>query len=69
MPKPLIEQLKSRNQINQQAKSINKRIRYLQREWVRASFQGEEKVGLCQKIMKLIQQERLKINQLNLPPQ
>jgi len=65
MQNPYIEQLKTRNQANQQAKSIKKRIRYLQREWVRASFQGEEKVGLCQKIMKLIQQERHKINDLN----
>ncbi|WP_223786661.1 hypothetical protein [Marinicella meishanensis] len=64
MSNPYIEQLKSRNQANQQAKTIKKRIRYLQREWVRASFQGEEKMGLCHKIMKLIQQERHKINEL-----
>ena len=65
MENPFIEQMKYRNQANQKAKSIRKRIRYLQRELVRASFMGEEKIGLCQKLLKLIKQERNKITALN----
>lgn len=65
MQDQLIQQLKSRNHVNQQAKSIKKKIRYLQRELVRASFLGVEKIGLCQKLLKLINQERSKIIALN----
>lgn len=65
MQNHLIRQLKSRNHANRQAKTINKKIRYLQRELVRASFMGEEKIGLCQKLLKSIKQERQKIMSLN----
>ena len=54
-------QIKQRNEVKKNAKSIQKRIRFLQRELVRASFQGTEKVGLCRKILTLIQIERSKI--------
>lgn len=64
MQNKAIEQIKSRNLAYQQAKTIEKKIRYLQRELVRASFQGTEKVGLCRKLLKVIEKERLKIREL-----
>ncbi len=64
MQNAFVEQIKSRNLAYQQAKSIEKKIRYLQRELVRASFLGPEKSGLCRKLLKVIEKERLKIKQL-----
>ncbi len=69
MQNHFVQQLKSRNLANQRAKTIKKKIRYLQRELVRASFMGEEKIGLCQKLLKLIKQERKKITELSQPYQ
>ena len=65
MQHQVIQQLKFRNNMNQQAKSIEKRIRYLQRELVRASFQGEGKMGLCRKLLNSIKEQRQKIQNLN----
>jgi hypothetical protein len=61
--------VKQRNSAKEQTKNIEKHIRYLQRELVRASFQGNEKVGLCRKILALIKSERLKISDLSLGQQ
>ncbi len=60
-----VMQLKQRNQIKRSASAIEKRIRYLQRELVRASFMGEEKMDLCKNILNSIKRERLKIHELN----
>ncbi len=65
MQQQVIQQLKLRNHVTQQAKSIEKKIRFLQRELVRASFQGEEKVGLCRKLLNRIKEQRQKIHSLN----
>ena len=54
-------QFKQRNEVKNNAKSIEKRIKFLQRELVRASFQGDEKIGLCKKILTLLKRERMKI--------
>lgn len=59
-----IESLRQRNEANKSVKVIEKRIRYLQRELVRASFKGEQKEGLCRKLLRLIKQERSKIQQM-----
>lgn len=65
MQQQVIQQLKSRNEVNQQAKLIEKRIRYLQRELVRASFKGEDKIDLCRNLLNSIKEQRQKIQALN----
>lgn len=64
MKNSTVHKLKLRNEANKSVKVIEKRIRYLQRELVRASFKGEQKEGLCRKLLRLIKQERLKIQQM-----
>ncbi|MCX7554322.1 hypothetical protein OS175_10560 [Marinicella sp. S1101] len=64
MQHSIIAQIKSRNAAYQNAKTIEKKIRYLQRELVRASFQGSEKTAFCRKLLNLIKKERQKIKGL-----
>ncbi len=65
MKNQAVVQLKRRNLAMKSASVIEKRIRYLQRELVRASFMGAEKTGLCQAILNSIKKERQKIKALN----
>lgn len=62
MKDSIVSRIKVRNQVQKSSQEAEKRIRYLQRELVRASFMGHEKQGLCRKLLKLIQQERTKIH-------
>lgn len=55
-----VQKIKLRTEVKKNVHNIEKRIRYLQRELVRASFKGEEKEGLCRKLLRLIKQERQK---------
>ncbi len=64
MKNSTVNKLKLRNEANKSVKVVEKRIRYLQRELVRATFKGPQKEGLCRKLLRLIKQERLKIQQM-----
>ena len=61
MQQQVLNNLKIQSESRKQNRDIAKRIRYLQRELVRASFMGEEKSGLCRNLLNSIQQEREKI--------
>lgn len=65
MKNQAVVQLKQRNLAMKSASATEKRIRYLQRELVRASFMGPEKTGLCKAILNSIRKERQKIQALS----